>query len=130
MTREERLNFLKEVKRKEIIERIKIAKERGGMENNEEYSVAREEQAIIECEIAELESITDKEYVNYLKEKQKQEVLEKLKQDDFLKFIDNDEFLFANKNKKFTLKEKVAIIVHSTNQSLEEKFNDEYCQSC
>ena len=57
------------------------------------------------------------------KSKEIETLLKKLKEDAFLKFIDNDVFLYANRNKKFTIEEKVAIIVHSTNQSLESKFD-------
>ena len=123
MKRLERLDYLKNVKREEATELIKKARALDlPLDENEEFDKAKSYQAEIEIEISELESISDKEYPTYLKNKQIKQVVNELKQDKFLKFIDNDAFLFTNRSKKFTREEKVAIIVHSTNQSLESKF--------
>jgi len=51
------LNELKEVKRKQIVERIQEAKEHGDLSENAEYHQAREEQSLIEGRIIELENI-------------------------------------------------------------------------
>ena len=122
MDRNERLEFLKNVKREEIINLIIQARENYGIES-EEFDKATLCQAEVEMEIMELENLSDKEYPKYIKSKEIETLLKRLKEDAFLKFVDNDDFLYANRNKKFTREEKVAIIVHSTNQSLESKFD-------
>lgn len=53
---EKRLEFLKLVKRPEIVERIKTAREQGDLSENAEYDAARNEQGIIEGEILEIEA--------------------------------------------------------------------------
>jgi len=53
---EKKLEELKLVKRPEIIERIKIAKDFGDLSENAEYTAARDEQARIEGEIVEIEA--------------------------------------------------------------------------
>lgn len=52
---EEELEYLKTVKRKEIAERIKVARGYGDLSENAEYDAAKEEQALVEGKIAELE---------------------------------------------------------------------------
>ena len=49
---EKRLEFLKGVKRAEITERIKEAREHGELSENAEYDAAKEEQGILESKIA------------------------------------------------------------------------------
>ena len=53
---EQRLDYLKTVKRNEIKERIKVAREFGDLSENAEYDAAKNEQAMIEGEILELEN--------------------------------------------------------------------------
>lgn len=53
---EKRLEYLKMVKRPEITERIKVAREFGDLSENAEYDAAKNEQALIEGEIVELEA--------------------------------------------------------------------------
>lgn len=53
----EELNDLKKVKRKEIVERIRSAKELGDLSENAEYIEAKESQAFIEGKILEIEHI-------------------------------------------------------------------------
>jgi len=52
---EKRLEYLRSVKRPEIIERIKVARGHGDLSENAEYDAARNEQAINEGEIQEIE---------------------------------------------------------------------------
>ncbi len=52
---EKRLEYLKVEKRAEITERIKVAREFGDLSENAEYDAAKNEQAIIEGEIVEIE---------------------------------------------------------------------------
>lgn len=52
----QRLNLLKLEKRKEITERIKTAREFGDLSENAEYDAAKNEQAMLEGEILELEN--------------------------------------------------------------------------
>jgi transcription elongation factor GreA len=54
---EEELGFLKSVKRKEIAERIKTAKEFGDLMENSEYEDAKNEQAFMEGRILTLEGM-------------------------------------------------------------------------
>ena len=53
---EKRLEYLKMIKRPEITERIKAAREFGDLSENAEYDAAKNEQALIEGEIVELEN--------------------------------------------------------------------------
>ncbi|MBQ6727596.1 MAG: transcription elongation factor GreA [Clostridia bacterium] len=53
---EKRLEYLKLEKRKEITERIKVAREFGDLSENAEYDAAKNEQAMIEGEILEIEN--------------------------------------------------------------------------
>ena len=52
---EKRLEYLKVVKRAEITERIKTAREFGDLSENAEYDAAKNEQAMLEGEILEIE---------------------------------------------------------------------------
>lgn len=54
---EEELNELKTTKRKEVVERIKVARGFGDLSENHEYESAREEQAFIEGRIQKLENM-------------------------------------------------------------------------
>jgi len=54
---EEELNTLKTITRKEISEKIELAKEHGDLSENAEYQEARNEQAFTEGRILEIESI-------------------------------------------------------------------------
>ena len=53
---EQRLDYLKTVKRAEIKERIKVAREFGDLSENAEYDAAKNEQSLIEGEILEIEA--------------------------------------------------------------------------
>lgn len=53
---EKKLEYLKLVKRPEITERIKAAREFGDLSENAEYDAAKNEQALIEGEIVEIEN--------------------------------------------------------------------------
>lgn len=53
---EKKLEYLKLVKRPEITERIKAAREFGDLSENAEYDAAKNEQALIEGEIVEIEA--------------------------------------------------------------------------
>ena len=62
---EEELNYLKEVKRHEIAQKIKEAREQGDLSENAEYDAAKDEQRDNEARIEELEKILkDVELVN------------------------------------------------------------------
>lgn len=54
---EEELHELKSVRRKEVAEKIKEAREQGDLSENAEYDAARDEQRNIEARIEELEDI-------------------------------------------------------------------------
>jgi len=53
--KEERLEYLKSVRRPEVLEKLKTAREYGDLSENSEYDAAREEEAILEQEIAQIE---------------------------------------------------------------------------
>jgi len=52
---EEKLEFLKNVRMKEVAEKLKEARSQGDLSENAEYDAAKDEQGIIAAEIAELE---------------------------------------------------------------------------
>ena len=54
---EHELQELKEVKRPEVIEQLKIARSYGDLSENAEYDAARKNQGMIESRITEIESI-------------------------------------------------------------------------
>ena len=54
---EEELEFLHNVKRKEIAEKIKVARSYGELSENSEYDDAKNEQAIMEARITTIEAI-------------------------------------------------------------------------
>ena len=51
------LEHLKSVKRKEVVERIKIARSFGDLSENSEYDSAKEEQAFVEGRITTIENM-------------------------------------------------------------------------
>lgn len=53
--KEERLKYLKNVKRPEVLEKLKIARDFGDLSENSEYDAAKKEQAIVETEISSIE---------------------------------------------------------------------------
>ncbi|MGL5042861.1 MAG: transcription elongation factor GreA [Culicoidibacterales bacterium] len=57
---EDELELLLTVKRKEVIERIQIAREFGDLSENSEYDAARDEQATIEARITTIENMLQK----------------------------------------------------------------------
>ncbi|ASB88140.1 transcription elongation factor GreA [Bacillus sonorensis] len=54
---EEELEYLKTVKRKEVVERIKVARSFGDLSENSEYDSAKEEQAFVEGRITALDNM-------------------------------------------------------------------------
>lgn len=54
---EEELKHLKSVKRKEVVERIKIARGFGDLSENSEYESAKDEQAFVEGRISTIENM-------------------------------------------------------------------------
>ena len=54
---EEELAYLQDVKRKEIAEKIKVARSYGDLSENSEYDDAKNEQAIMEARITTIEAI-------------------------------------------------------------------------
>ena len=53
---EDELNNLRTVKRKEVADKIKVARGYGDLSENAEYDAAKEEQAMVEARIADLEA--------------------------------------------------------------------------
>lgn len=54
---EQELEYLKTVRRKEVVERIKIARSFGDLSENSEYDSAKEEQAFVEGRITTIENM-------------------------------------------------------------------------
>ena len=54
---QEELEFLKSVKRKEIADKLKVAREQGDLSENAEYDAAKDEQSDNEKRIDELEQL-------------------------------------------------------------------------
>ncbi len=53
--KEERLKYLKNIKRPEVLEKLKIARDFGDLSENSEYDAAKKEQSIVETEISAIE---------------------------------------------------------------------------
>ena len=53
--KEERLRFLRNEKRPEVLERLKIARDFGDLSENSEYDAAKKAQSLLETEIAQIE---------------------------------------------------------------------------
>ena len=53
---EQELDTLRTIKRKEVADKIKVARGYGDLSENAEYDAAKEEQAIVEARIADLEA--------------------------------------------------------------------------
>lgn len=53
--KEARLKYLKNEKRPEVLEKLKIARDFGDLSENSEYDAAKKEQSIVETEIATIE---------------------------------------------------------------------------
>ena len=51
------LEFLKTVRRPEVVERIKIARDFGDLSENSEYDAAKDEQAFVESRISQVETM-------------------------------------------------------------------------
>jgi transcription elongation factor GreA len=56
---EEKLEYLKTVKRVEVAEKLKEARSQGDLSENAEYDAAKDEQGIMEAEILELELLIE-----------------------------------------------------------------------
>lgn len=54
---EKELDYLKTEKRKEVVERIKVARSFGDLSENSEYDAAKDEQAFVESRISQLENM-------------------------------------------------------------------------
>ncbi|PWA12519.1 transcription elongation factor GreA [Pueribacillus theae] len=54
---EQELEYLKTEKRKEVVERIKVARSFGDLSENSEYDAAKDEQAFVESRIAQIEKM-------------------------------------------------------------------------
>lgn len=72
--KEERLRFLKNVKRLEVLEKLKVARDFGDLSENSEYDAAKKEQTIVETEIAQIEETLRKATIVSSKDIKKDEV--------------------------------------------------------
>ena len=54
---EQEVEYLKTVRRKEVVERIKIARSFGDLSENSEYDAAKDEQAFVEGRVTQLENM-------------------------------------------------------------------------
>lgn len=54
---EKELNYLKTDRRKEVVERIKVARDFGDLSENSEYDAAKDEQAFVETRISQVEKM-------------------------------------------------------------------------
>lgn len=53
--KEERLRYLKNVKRLEVLDKLKVARDFGDLSENSEYDAAKKEQTFVETEILQIE---------------------------------------------------------------------------
>lgn len=70
---QEKLNYLRVTRRKEVAERLKEARSLGDLSENAEYDAARAEQAMLEAEIQELEDLISRAEI--IKDKSNQGVV-------------------------------------------------------
>ena len=66
--KEERLRYLKNVKRPEVLDKLKVARDFGDLSENSEYDAAKKEQAFVETEIAQIEETLRKAKIISAKE--------------------------------------------------------------
>ncbi len=71
---EERLRFLKNEKRPEVLDKLKVARDFGDLSENSEYDAAKKEQSIVETEIANIEETLRKARIISDKDVRKDEV--------------------------------------------------------
>ncbi|ALC84896.1 MULTISPECIES: transcription elongation factor GreA [Bacillaceae] len=86
---EEELELLKTVKRKEVVERIKIARSFGDLSENSEYDSAKEDQAFVEGRISTIESMIRNAVI--IEEEQNNDVVTLGKTVTFIEIPDGDE---------------------------------------
>jgi transcription elongation factor GreA len=84
------LEFLKTVKRKEVVERIKIARSFGDLSENSEYDSAKEDQAFVEGRISTLESMI-RNAVIIEEDEQNNDIVSLGKTVSFIEIPDGDE---------------------------------------
>ena len=72
--KEERLRYLKNVKRPEVLDKLKVARDFGDLSENSEYDAAKKEQAFVEAEIAQIEETLRKAKIISAKEVKNDEV--------------------------------------------------------
>ena len=72
--KEERLRYLKNVKRLEVLDKLKVARDFGDLSENSEYDAAKKEQSIVETEIAQIEETLRKATIVSSKGLKKNEV--------------------------------------------------------
>ena len=72
--KEERLRYLKNVKRPEVLDKLKVARDFGYLSENSEYDAAKKEQSIVETEIASIEETLRKARIISEKDIQKDTV--------------------------------------------------------
>ncbi len=86
---EEELEVLKTVKRKEVVERIKIARSFGDLSENSEYDSAKEDQAFVEGRISTIESMIRNAVI--IEEEDNNDVVSLGKTVTFVEIPDGDE---------------------------------------
>ncbi|MEI4769467.1 transcription elongation factor GreA [Psychrobacillus sp. FJAT-51614] len=86
---EDELEQLKTVKRKEVVERIKIARSFGDLSENSEYDSAKEDQAFVEGRISTIESMIRNAVI--IEEEQNNDVVSLGKTVTFMEIPDGDE---------------------------------------
>ena len=73
--KEERLRYLKNVKRPEVLEKLKVARDFGDLSENSEYDAAKKEQSFVETEIAQIEETLRKAKIISASEVKNDEVI-------------------------------------------------------
>lgn len=86
---EEELELLKTVKRKEVVERIKIARSFGDLSENSEYDSAKEDQAFVEGRISTIESMIRNAVI--IEEEENNDIVTLGKTVTFIEIPDGDE---------------------------------------
>ena len=106
---EDELHDLKVVKRQEVAQKIKEAREQGDLSENAEYDAAKDEQRDIEAQITELENILKNSEIIQDNDKSKDKVkLESVVKIHDIEFDEDVEYIIVGSSEADSLNNKIS----------------------